>query len=66
MEPIVDRKDKAAYVKIIQFDYFRKIRALGPSFPKLHEYPKYPKTSTTQPLDCLDTCVKPHLMWDVI
>ena len=30
MEPILDRKFKAPLVKIIKFDNFRKIRALGP------------------------------------
>ena len=34
MEPILDRKFKTPHVKIIKFDNFRKIKALGPSFPK--------------------------------
>ena len=33
MEPIPDRKFKTAYVKIIIFDSFRKLRELGPVFP---------------------------------
>ena len=34
MKPILDRKSKTPYVKIIKFDNFRKIRALDSCFPK--------------------------------
>ena len=34
MDPILDSKFKTPYVKIIKFDNFRKIKALGSSLPK--------------------------------
>ena len=62
MKPILDRKSKTPYVKIIKLDNFRKIRALDSCFPKFPQYPKYPKPSKTQPSDCLGTGVRPHSM----
>ena len=55
MESILGRKFKTPYFTIIKFDNFREIRAMELNFPKLRQYPKYPKTSITQPSDCLGT-----------
>ena len=62
---IANLKLHISNVEIIKLKNYRKIKALGLSFPRLLEYPKYPKTGITQPSDNLDTLVRPHSMWNV-
>ena len=65
MEPILDNKFKAPYVKMKKFDNFRKIRALGPSFPDRPNTPntKYPETSMIQPTNSLKDTINPSQMF---
>ena len=45
---------------------WEKLGHWGPVSSKLPYYPRYPKSSITQPSDCLGTWIRPHSMWNVM